>query len=340
VILLIAGIAAIILTLWMNGSNIIIFIATISVILLAAAYALSRTERYPIAAALTLITIWVSVISASIIFHDPEFLYFLFLVPLVSGQFLSPRSTILVSAASVITIILMRRVDPLLPIWHIVDSAFLAGLTGALATVSALTQRQDIQHIEHQSRDLSAHLIEVVRGREALQQSETRLAHILENAAEAIITTDETQNIILFNRGSEKIFGYQAGEVLGKPLDLLVPQRYAEAHRQHVTAFGADDQKSRPMAARQEVYGRRKDGTEFPAQVGISAHVESGRTIFTAILVDITERHLAEEQIRKNTVRTQALAEISQLIVEVGLNYHAPRLLFHTAHYLWSPKAR
>lgn len=323
-VLITGGIVAVILGLLVEELAPNVPTTLIAVTFLAIAYAISRTEHYQIAAALSMITIWVSVLFASVIhYHDPEILYFLILGTLLSSQFLSWRTTILISAASVTTILLVPAVNPLFPISHIVSSAFLVGLTGTLATVASSAQRQDMRHIERQSRELSAHITELTGSREALQRNETRLANILENAAEAIIAVAETQEIILFNHGAEKIFGYQAGEILGQPLGRLLPQRFAETHRRQVEEFGAGDQTSRPMRERREVYGLRKDGTEFPARVGISTHVESGQTIFTAILTDVTDLKAAEDQIHKNAARSRALAEIAQMIVEAGLDNQA-----------------
>jgi PAS domain-containing protein len=70
------------------------------------------------------------------------------------------------------------------------------------------------------------------------QAEEARhLASVLAIVAEAVVSVDEAQQIIFFNQGAEKIFGYEAGQVLGRPLDVLLPERYREAHRRHVDAF-------------------------------------------------------------------------------------------------------
>src|SRR5687768_9182019 len=100
--------------------------------------------------------------------------------------------------------------------------------------------------------------------------SETHIAEILDMADDAIITIDRYQNIILFNRGAEKIFGYNSQEVRGQPLDLLLPLSLAEIHRQHIHTFGEAADQARRMGERREVCGCRKDGREFPAEASIS----------------------------------------------------------------------
>ena len=134
---------------------------------------------------------------------------------------------------------------------------------------------------------------------EALQASERRLAGILDIAEDAIISVDESQIIRLFNQGAEKIFGYTAQAVLGQSLSLLIPDRFVQAHRQHVHNFASTPARARRMGERTAVYGRRKDGSEFPAEASISKLGGDKGTTFTVIVRDISERKRAEEQLQK-----------------------------------------
>src|SRR5581483_6565098 len=90
-------------------------------------------------------------------------------------------------------------------------------------------------------------------------------AGILDVAEDGIITIDEKQQIVLFNLGAERLFGWSRLEVLGKPLEILLPERYAGTHAAQVEQFGRSSVVSRSMGERAEVYGRRKTGEEFPA---------------------------------------------------------------------------
>jgi PAS domain S-box-containing protein len=92
---------------------------------------------------------------------------------------------------------------------------------------------------------------------------------ILEVAADAIVTINEAQRIVHFNRGAEHIFGYDKSEVLGKPLGVLLPERFRVSHEEHVVAFGQSGETARLMGHRREVFGLRKDGREFPAEASI-----------------------------------------------------------------------
>jgi len=157
------------------------------------------------------------------------------------------------------------------------------------------------------------------------------LASVLDIITDAVIAIDEDQRILFFNHGAEHIFGYQAEEVLGRPLDLLLPSRLSQAHRRHVRSFAAGPEIARLMGKRQEIFGRRKDGTEFPAEASISKLVRSGQTVFTAILRDVTERKRAEEALRhaheelelRVEARTAALAQANQALRRQNELYQA-----------------
>ncbi|KAB8331486.1 PAS domain S-box protein [Scytonema tolypothrichoides VB-61278] len=146
---------------------------------------------------------------------------------------------------------------------------------------------------------LLCELDERQRTQEALRLSQARFAGILEIADDAIISINASQCITLFNQGAEKIFGYTAAEVIGQPLDLLLPARYTCVHRQHVAGFASSSGTARRMGERREIFARRKDGTEFPAEASISKLELGNEIIFTVILRDITESKRAREALEK-----------------------------------------
>ncbi len=171
-------------------------------------------------------------------------------------------------------------------------------------------------------RDIGGRPIEVLeinrdisprkQAEKALKASRARLAGILDIAEDAIISVDSNQKITLFNQGAEKIFGYSVQEALGQPLDLLMPLRFAHAHRQHVAGFSKSDTRARTMGQRGEIFGRRKDGTEFPAEASISQLELSGERILTVILRDISDRKQALEALRESEQRYRQMFEANQ----------------------------
>ncbi|MGB5594613.1 MAG: PAS domain S-box protein, partial [Crocosphaera sp.] len=154
---------------------------------------------------------------------------------------------------------------------------------------------------------------------EAQKDSQARFAGILDNANEAIISIDEQQRITLFNHAAEQAFGYTSDEVLGQPFNLLIPSRFTSHHYQHINNFKNTKETARQMGGRRPVYGKRKDGLEFLAEVSISKIKLRGKTIFTAIIRDITERKQAEEALKKakeeadaaNRAKSEFLASMS-----------------------------
>jgi PAS domain S-box-containing protein len=163
-----------------------------------------------------------------------------------------------------------------------------------------------------------------------LHTAKARFEGILEIAEDAIISIDSGQCILLFNQGAEKVFGYTATEVIGKPLDLLLPQRFANAHREHIEEFAKAPEVSRSMAQRREVFGRRKDGREFPAEASISKLDLGAEVVFTVILRDITERKEAAEALRASAQLVRGQAEALTRTLDALAKESAPeRLVEH-----------
>jgi PAS domain S-box-containing protein len=177
----------------------------------------------------------------------------------------------------------------------------------------------------------------------ALGVSPERLAQILDIAEDAIITVTLDREIVLFNRGAVKAFGYSPSEVIGKPLETLLPERYQPAHPAQVETFVKGPDVSRTMAHRRVVAGRRKDGTEFPAEVTISKLEHGGETLLTAIVRDGTARKQYEDAIlqmnqeleERVRLRTAELAERNIQLAQK--NEENEMFVYSVSHDLRSP---
>ncbi len=163
-------------------------------------------------------------------------------------------------------------------------------------TKSRLFSEREIQLLGLFSERVMAHL-EMRRELGKSRSAEAKFSGILDIAYEAIISVDESQKIIIFNKGAEQMFGYSALEAVGKPLDILMPDRFRGPHHEHVKTFSRSDATTRLMGDRREIMGKRKSGEEFAAEASISRLEVEGRKIFTAVMRDITDRKRMEEAI-------------------------------------------
>jgi PAS domain S-box-containing protein len=123
-----------------------------------------------------------------------------------------------------------------------------------------------------------------------LRLAEATSSGIISTSADAIISIDDEQRITLFNQGAEKIFGYASDEVVGAPLDILIPERFRAVHRRHVAELAAGPDASRRMGERDStILGLRRSGEEFPADAAISKIEVDGKNVLTVALRDVTE---------------------------------------------------
>ncbi len=136
------------------------------------------------------------------------------------------------------------------------------------------------------------------RAEQMLSENEERLAGIINSAMDAVISVDEQQRIRLFNPAAAQMFGLNATEAIGQPLEKLIPERFRQAHEGHIRNFAQKGITARRMGVLGEISGIRANGEEFPIEASISHTSLEGGKLFTVILRDITERHRAEEEIR------------------------------------------
>ncbi|MBC5783140.1 PAS domain-containing sensor histidine kinase [Ramlibacter sp. USB13] len=136
-----------------------------------------------------------------------------------------------------------------------------------------------------------------------------RLAGLLDSAMDGIISVDDTQRIVIYNRAAERMFGWKSDEVRGKSLDLLIPERYRRGHGQQVRRFGATGTTSRRMGDNTVLYAMRKDGSEFPIDASISQLQTPEGKLYTVILRDVTERVRAREELANFAAESAGVRE-------------------------------
>ena len=129
-----------------------------------------------------------------------------------------------------------------------------------------------------------------VRDTSELKKSQQLLEGILQSAPDAMVVIDQTGRIVLTNRQMERLFGYTQEEVLGQPVEILLPERFRTGHPAHVASYFAHPS-ARPMGAGVPLFGRRKDGREFSADIAISPITTEAGNLVAASIRDLTDRN-------------------------------------------------
>lgn len=197
--------------------------------------------------------------------------------------------------------------------------AYVGSLVVTLATIALIIF---LFHLFERQRRVAE--ISVVEKR-ALRESEERFRSVAQSATDAIISINSQDGITYWNRAAETVFGYKTGEVMGKPLTSIMPERFRDAHRAGVRRV-VETGKTNIIGMTIEVVGLKPDGSEFPLEMSLSRWESRGDIFFTAICRDITRRKQVEEQLRDQREDLEAKnRELAQLHQEARrMSLHDP----------------
>ncbi|HXH09548.1 MAG TPA: PAS domain S-box protein [Alphaproteobacteria bacterium] len=164
--------------------------------------------------------------------------------------------------------------------------------------------------------DREGHLFgfgKIMRDLTERRRGEERLRLVVESAPNAMLLTNDAGIIVLINSQTERLFGYSRNELIGQPVEILVPERVRGAHPSDRATFFADPQ-ARPMGAGRDLYAVHKDGHEIPVEIGLSPMATEEGTFVLASIIDITERKRAEATIAR---QAQEILEVATPVVQV-----------------------
>jgi diguanylate cyclase (GGDEF)-like protein/PAS domain S-box-containing protein len=126
----------------------------------------------------------------------------------------------------------------------------------------------------------------------------SRFTAVVESAYDGVVTVDQRENIKLFNKAAQEMFGYRLDDILGKKLTTLIPERYHPHHGEYVDKFAVSPIMGRQMFERGDITGIRKDGSEFPVEISIAKITVNGLVEFTAVIRDVSERARMMDELR------------------------------------------
>jgi PAS domain S-box-containing protein len=156
-------------------------------------------------------------------------------------------------------------------------------------------------------------ITDLKQAEETSNQSERMLRGIFEHAPDAIVLVDSEGHIERVNEQVERMFGHRRYDLIGQPVEVLLPERFCQRHVQYRTSY-LDDPHLRPMGVGGELYGKRKDGSEFPVDITLSPVETQTGSLVIAVIRDITRHKQVDEALRENAERLQVL---SRRLIEV-----------------------
>ena len=192
-----------------------------------------------------------------------------------------------------------------------------AGHKDALLTLAHLVTAE----LEHRrSVTPTSAIWEHRRNDSALRESQERLQGIIDSAMDAIITVNDHQQIVVFNKAAEQIFRCPPEQALGQSLEKFIPEKFREAHRQHVQRFADTGTTTRSLYSPGTLLGLRANGEEFPIEATISQVKTASESLYTVIIRDISARKRSEDELR-HAQKMEAVGHLAGGIAHEFNNY-------------------
>jgi PAS domain S-box-containing protein len=200
----------------------------------------------------------------------------------------------------------------IIPVLHLSDAAVES------CELDGHIEQGDEAYLTHpvEAAELLASVKTLLRGRQAYRQ----FSSFLEAAPDAVVIVDQDGNIVRINGRTERMFGFGRNELMGRKVEILMPKRFRGIHQRQRVSF-VNDPSTRPMGPGLELWGLRKDGTEFPVEISLSPIPDHEGILVASIIRDISDRKQAEEQLRQSEHRQRLLLDsIPQQIATAKAN--------------------
>ena len=221
------------------------------------------------------------------------------------------------------------------------------GVLGTHSTKHKIFSKNDINFLHSVSNLLSSIITHKIT-EDTLKASEEKYRKLIETAQDAIVS-DENGVITIWNKSAEKIFGYSTSEILGMQVSTIIPERLNKKHMQGVNRFLESDNDG-IMDNIVEIYGKSKDGTEFPIEMSLSYQkTKDGHYSFTAIIRDVTNQKKAKEQLIEKSKEIEKInKELKDFVYTVSHDLKEPLFsingyvtrLYETYHDTYDEKGR